>query len=143
MVSWACRHETLLLKTKGRDAVLDLTGAAQDFLARQKARDGLLTVSAQHSTTAITTLEFEPGLQKDLPELLQRLIPEGRYHHDDTWGDGNGHAHLRSALIGTSKSFPVKEGRLLLGTWQQIVFCDFDNRPRERHVDFMFIGNCQ
>lgn len=143
MASWACRHETLLLKTKGRDAVLDLTGAAQDFLERQKACDGLLTVSTQHSTAAITTLEFEPGLQKDLPELLQRLIPEGRYHHDDTWGDGNGHAHLRCALIGTSKSFPVKGGRLLLGTWQQIVFCDFDNRPRERYVDLMFIGNCQ
>jgi secondary thiamine-phosphate synthase enzyme len=101
-----------------------------------------VNVSVPGSTAGITTAEYEPGQIADLKKLFQDLIPEDTYYkHDDTWGDANGYAHLRSALIGTSKSFPFIDAKLSLGTWQQIVLIDFDNRPRLRKIILQFIGD--
>ncbi len=86
-------------------------------------------------------MEFEPGLKRDWPELMERMIPAGKtYHHDDTWGDGNGYAHLRSTLVGTSFTTAVSSGKMTHGTWQQIVFLEFDNRPRDREVRVQVMG---
>jgi secondary thiamine-phosphate synthase enzyme len=121
--------------------VVDITPQVAQALEQSGLRDGLATVFISGSTGGITTLEFEPGLRRDLPEIMDKLIPAGqRYHHDDTWHDGNGHAHLRSALVGTSFTAPFVSGRLTLGTWQQIVFLDFDNRPRQREILVQLMG---
>ena len=132
---------TIEFKTKGDGDIIDLTDRVQSALADSGVQDGIVTVCAIGSTAAITTIDFEPGLKRDMPALMQRLIPAGvRYEHDATWGDGNGYAHLRSALIGTSFTTAVAGGRAVLGTWQQIVFLEFDNRPRSRQVRVQVIG---
>lgn len=128
-------------KTKGDGDIIDLTSRVSAAVDKSGIQDGIICVSATGSTAAITTIEFEPGLQQDIPELMQKLIPAGvTYKHDATWGDGNGYAHLRSALIGTSFSAAITGGELVLGTWQQIVFLDFDNRPRNRRVHVQIVG---
>ena len=133
--------KTLHLKTGGGSQILDLTPQIRSFLQGCGATQGLVTVSVVGSTAGITTMELEPGLVKDIPEMLDRIAPEGRYHHDETWHDGNGHSHLRSSLIGTSQTFPVLVGKAALGTWQQVVLIDFDNRPRDRKVILTFLGS--
>lgn len=132
--------KTVNIATPGGSQIIDVTGEVQAFLSSIQARQGLVTVSVVGSTAGITTMEFEPGLQKDIPEMLDRIAPEGHYHHDETWQDGNGHSHLRSSLIGASQSFPVLEGQAALGTWQQVVLIDFDHRPRKRQVILQFLG---
>jgi secondary thiamine-phosphate synthase enzyme len=93
------------------------------------------------ATAALTTVEFEPGLVRDLPELFERIAPRDRpYHHDETWHDGNGHSHVRASLLGPSLTVPVQGGKLLLGTWQQIVLVDFDNRPHRRELVVQLSG---
>ena len=100
-----------------------------------------MTVFVSGSTAGVTTIEYEPGLLKDLPEALNRIAPEnGSYHHDAAWGDGNGSAHVRAALIGGSFTVPFTGGELILGTWQQIVIMDFDNRPRSRRIVVQITG---
>lgn len=131
---------TLNIATRGGCQIVDVTDEVQAFLEKIGAERGLVTISVVGSTGAITTIEHEPGLILDLPALMEKLIPEGRYHHDETWHDGNGHSHLRSALVGTSQSFPVLEGRAALGTWQQIILVDFDNKPRRRQVILQYLG---
>jgi secondary thiamine-phosphate synthase enzyme len=94
------------------------------------------------STGGITTIEYEPGLLKDVPELMEKLVPSDRdYEHDKTWHDGNGFSHLRAALIGPDVTVPFNDRQLLLGTWQQVVFLDFDNRPREREIFLQLVGD--
>jgi len=133
--------QSFQLKTKGNTDVLDITSRVAGAVKASGLTDGTATVFVSGSTGGITTLEFEPGLQRDVPEILEQLIPAGRsYHHDQTWHDGNGHAHLRSALVGTSFTVPVVEGHLTLGTWQQIVFLDFDNRSRTREILVQIVG---
>jgi secondary thiamine-phosphate synthase enzyme len=133
--------QSFRLETKGNTDVRDITAQVAGAVEASGLRNGTATVFVSGSTGSITTLEFEPGLQQDLPEILEQLVPAGRsYHHDQTWHDGNGHAHLRSALVGTSFTVPIVEGRLTLGTWQQIVFLDFDNRPRRREISVQIIG---
>jgi secondary thiamine-phosphate synthase enzyme len=128
-------------KTKGDGDIIDLTSRVSAAVENSQIRDGIICVSATGSTAAITTIEYEPGLKQDLPALMQKLIPAGvPYQHDATWGDGNGYAHLRSAIIGTSFSAAISDGALVLGTWQQIVFLDFDNRPRSRRVHVQIVG---
>jgi secondary thiamine-phosphate synthase enzyme len=96
------------------------------------------------STAAVTTIENEPGLVQDLKEFVERLIPSGKkYHHDDRWGDDNGFSHLRASLFGPSLQVPIDNGRLLLGTWQQIVLVDFDNRPRTREIVVQIMGETE
>ncbi len=133
------KQHTISLSTEP-DNIYDISSASAEFLSEIGAADGALTVFAVGSTCGITTIEYEPGLRQDFPEMLQRIAPKGSYHHDATWGDGNGHSHLRSSLVGTSLTIPVVNGKIATGTWQQIVFCEFDVRPRKRKAILMFIG---
>ena len=129
------------VSSRGNSEVVDITEHVAAILAQRKLREGLATVFVSGSTASITTTEFEPGLRRDLPETLQRLVPQGtRYHHDDTWHDGNGHSHVRAAIMGPSLTIPFSQGELLLGTWQQIVLIDHDNRPRDRTIFVQLIG---
>ena len=133
--------EEIIKSSNGNCDIINITDDVIETLRKFDVKDGLCTIFSIGSTAGITTIEYEPGLIKDLPKLLDKIIPSGvRYHHDDTWGDGNGHAHLRSALFKTSLSVPFVNGDLTLGTWQQIVLVDFDNRKRTRRIIVQFIG---
>jgi secondary thiamine-phosphate synthase enzyme len=115
--------------------MVDLTGLVQEEIQAKSGKEGFVILFVPGSTGALTTIEFEPGLLRDFPEFLEKIIPSDRpYHHDLTWRDGNGHGHVRAALIGPSLTVPYKDGELLLGTWQQIVFIELDNRPRSREL---------
>ena len=129
------------LQTRGHCDVKDVTPALQDALTKTGFKEGQATVFVSGSTAGVTTVEFEPGLVKDLNEFFQKIIPEGPdYHHHDTWGDDNGSSHVRAALLKPSLTIPFAAGRLLLGTWQQVVVIDFDTRERRRSVVFQFFG---
>jgi len=133
--------KSFTIETRGNTDVLDITPQVAQAVERSALQNGIATVFISGSTGGITTVEFEPGLRRDLPEIMEKLIPSGqRYHHDDTWHDGNGHAHLRSSLVGTSFTVPFVSRKLTLGTWQQIVFLDFDNQPRRREILVQIIG---
>lgn len=123
------------VSTKGFTDIVDITQQVSSIIASSSLKDGQVLVFIGGSTAGITTIEYEPGLLKDLPDALERMAPSDvYYHHDETWGDGNGAAHTRSALIGSSITIPFCDGALMLGTWQQIVLLDFDNRPRNRNI---------
>jgi secondary thiamine-phosphate synthase enzyme len=129
------------LSTKGLNDIHNITPQVELFADNNKLKDGQLLIAVNGSTAAVSTVEYEPGLLKDIPEMLDKIAPMGKtYHHDNTWHDGNGYAHLRSTLIGTSYMVPIVDGRLVLGTWQQIIFIDFDNRPRRRTLTLQFVG---
>ena len=131
-------------KTAGFCDIVDITANINEFIERGKVRQGLVNVFVSGSTAAITTVEYEPGLIKDLQELVEKLIPSNRkYHHDDRWGDDNGFSHLRASLFGPSVSIPIENGRPLLGTWQQVILLDFDNRPRTREITVQLIGETE
>lgn len=133
--------ERFSISTKGGSEVLDITGAVTTILSKHKLQEGSLLVFVAGSTASVTTTEFEPGLRKDIPEVLNRLVPEkSRYHHDDTWGDGNGHSHVRASIMSPSLAIPFSRGELLIGTWQQVVLVDHDNRPRERTIIVQLSG---
>jgi secondary thiamine-phosphate synthase enzyme len=133
--------DTIQFTTKGLNDIKDLTGPVSQRLAASRLKDGTVTVFVPGSTAGLTTIEFEPGVVEDFGELMERLVPGDRpYHHDRKWGDGNGFSHVRAAVIGPSLTLPFNDGRLSLGTWQQLVFVDFDNRPRSRTVLLQFIG---
>ncbi|MFN3301644.1 MAG: secondary thiamine-phosphate synthase enzyme YjbQ [Patescibacteria group bacterium] len=126
---------------KGFCEVIDITDLLNKIIKKSKIKDGILVVSVIGSTAGLTTIEAEPNLIRDFQELLKKLIPEDkRYHHDNTWGEANGFSHLRASLIGPSLSLSVSDGKLDLGNWQQIVFCDFDNRARRREIIVKIIG---
>jgi secondary thiamine-phosphate synthase enzyme len=136
----SARH-TLSLGTRGHGDMHDITDGVRDFVASTGLREGLVTVFVPGSTAAITTTEFEPGLRKDLPAALERIAPSDLpYAHDATWHDGNGHSHVRASLMGPGLTVPFAGGELLLGTWQNIVLIDFDNRPRNREVVVQVLG---
>jgi len=121
--------------------MVDVTERVQAAVAESGIRAGIACVCMVGSTGGVSTIEFEPGLRRDVPELMEKLIPSDRpYAHDETWHDGNGYSHLRSFLTGTSFTVPFSEGRLMLGTWQQIVVVNFDNRPRDRRVVVQVMG---
>jgi secondary thiamine-phosphate synthase enzyme len=125
----------LSLSTNGDSDVIDITAQVQQVVADGPVADGIVTAFVSGSTAAITTMEFEPGGVADLRQLLDRLIPiEGDYEHNRLNHDTNSHAHQRASLIGASDQVPVIGGRLALGTWQQLVLVDFDDRPRDRTV---------
>jgi len=127
--------------TKGNPDLVNITEAVSAVLSDSKIKQGNLTVFVVGSTAAITTFEYEPGLIEDVKELYEKLIPSGKqYNHDRTWGDANGFSHLRAALQGQSLTIPFEDGRLLLGTWQQVVLAEFDNRPRTREIIVQVIG---
>ncbi|KAA3618019.1 MAG: YjbQ family protein [Calditrichaeota bacterium] len=128
-------------QTKGVCDIHDITQDVQTEVLKSGMGDGTVTVFIPGSTAGITTIEFEPGLKKDLPELFEKLAPTGvTYHHDATWGDGNGFSHVRAALLGASLVVPFSAAQLHLGTWQQIVLIDFDNRSRQRKVVVQIMG---
>ena len=125
----------LAMKTKGFNDIIDITREVQEELEKSKVKDGICLVSSPGSTCGITTMEYEEGLIKDLKRVLETIAPmSGDYEHCKKWGDCNGYAHVRSALIKPFLAVPVEDGKLVLGTWQQIIFIDFDNRPREREI---------
>ena len=119
----------------------DISKQIASLLSKHKLQEGSATVFVSGSTASVTTTEFEPGLVRDIPAAMERVAPLGiRYHHDDTWHDGNGHSHVRAAVLGPSLTVPFSKGELLLGTWQQIVLIDFDTHPRKRNLIVQFIG---
>jgi secondary thiamine-phosphate synthase enzyme len=129
------------LQTRGHCDVQDITPSLQDELKKSGMHEGQVLVFVAGSTAGVTTVEFEPGLVKDLNEFFQKIIPEGPdYHHHNTWGDDNGSSHMRASLLKPSLTIPFSSGRLLLGTWQQVVVIDFDTRPRRRKVILQFTG---
>ena len=131
----------LPLSTRGDGDIQDITGPIAGVVHESGLHDGVVTVFCPGSTGALTTIEFESGALEDLRESLDRIAPRGRaYRHHLRWGCDNGHSHVLAALVGPSLSIPFVEGRLTLGTWQQIVFLEFDTRPRSRQLTVMIVG---
>lgn len=134
-------NKTIKLNTQGNPDLINITEEVAEALKASKMRKGLLTVFVVGSTAAITTFEYEPGLIKDIRQLCEKLVPSDKsYSHDQTWGDANGFSHLRASLFGPSLAIPFDDGELLLGTWQQVVLAEFDNRPRKRQVVVQITG---
>lgn len=134
-------QKTFSISTRGRCDIHDLTRHVGQIIAGSGIRQGIANVAGLGSTLGITTIEFESGALADLAHALDKIAPmNSDYAHNARWGDDNGYAHLRSALVGTSRSYPVKDGALHLGTWQQIILCDFDERPRRREVTVTVVG---
>ncbi len=128
------------LSTKGNTDIVDITPDVEQSLKKTELKDGVVNISVYGSTGALTTCEYEPGLVQDLKDFFKKIIPPGDYHHDKAWGDGNGHSHLRASLIGPTLIVSFSKQKLILGTWQQIIFLDFDNRKRERKIVLQFLG---
>jgi secondary thiamine-phosphate synthase enzyme len=133
--------ETISLSTKGFSDILDITHHVDAVLDRSGIENGLVTVFCPGSTGSVTTIEYESGVVRDLQKAIEKIVPSNiPYEHDKRWGDGNGFSHVRAALMKPSFTVPLIEGRLALGTWQQIVFIDFDNRRRERNLIVHIMG---
>jgi len=133
--------EVISLQTKGFSDMIDLTPSVIKVIGNAKIQNGLVTVFCGGSTGAITTIEYESGVLEDLKKAIERLAPSNiPYAHDQRWGDGNGFSHVRAALLGPSLTVPLINGTLALGTWQQIVFIDFDNRSRRRKIHVQVMG---
>lgn len=129
------------LKSKGNCDIIDITSNVQEIIRKNNFIEGNVLIFVPGSTAGITTIEYEPGLRKDYPEFFEKIIPQNKnYHHDNTWHDGNGHSHIRASLQGASFTVPFKDKSLILGTWQQIVFIDFDNRSRNREIIVQLTG---
>ena len=134
-------QQRLVVDTKGHGDMHDLTEQVAAVVARSKVRTGLVHVFNVGSTSAVGTVEFEPGLRKDLPAVLDRLLPPSReYGHEQAWHDGNGHSHLQATVLGPGLTVPVGEGRPVLGTWQQVFHLECDTRPRRRTVVVTVLG---
>ena len=130
--------------TNGFCDIIDITAKITVQVQNAEIKDGLLTLFVSGSTAALSTIEYEPGLVKDIKEFVEKLIPsDRRYHHDDRWGDDNGFSHLRASLFGPSLQIPIEHSRLVLGIWQQIILIDFDNRPRTREIVVQLIGGME
>ncbi len=137
----AVKTVQLSFRTRGDAHMLDITDVVSQTLKDSGLRAGIITLFVPGSTAALTTIEYEQGALKDFRRLFDELAPEERdYAHNARWGDGNGHSHVRAALLGPSLTVPFADGKLLLGTWQQIILVDFDNRGRERAVVAQVIG---
>jgi secondary thiamine-phosphate synthase enzyme len=135
-------QQQISISTAGNGDMHDLTEDVSSVVARSKVKTGIVNVFNVGSTAAIGTIEFEPGLQRDLPQILNRLIPPSRsYGHEQAWHDGNGHSHLQATLLGPSLTVPIANGKLGLGTWQQIFHLECDVRGRERAVVVTVIGD--
>jgi len=129
------------LSTRGNGDVIDITAEVERAVRSSGLSDGIVTVFCPSSTSAVTTLEFESGAVRDLQRLFDEIAaPDRPYAHNQRWGDGNGHSHVRAALLGPSLTVPFVGGRLTLGTWQQIIYVDFDNRARQRRLVVQMIG---
>ena len=135
-------NERVEFRTEGNGHILDITEQVSRRVQGSGLKDGIVTLFTPSSTSALTTIEYESGAVHDLQQLFDRIAPlDLDYRHNLRWGDGNGHAHVRHALLGPSLTIPFLEGRMTLGTWQQIIFVDFDNRPRSRSVVLQIMGD--
>lgn len=131
-----------VLKTRGFNDIIDITDQISDLVKKSKTKEGLCLISCPGSTAGLTTIEADPNLLEDFKEFLEKIVPSDKeYRHDRAWGEKNGFSHIRSALIKPFLVVPVEDGKLLLGTWQQIVLIDFDNRKREREVIVKIISS--
>lgn len=132
----------IILSSKGENDIINITSNVEKILLECKLKNGIITLFVIGSTAAITTIEYEPGLQQDFPNMLEKIAPKRiEYQHDNTWHDGNGHSHLKASLIGPNLTIPFINGQTSLGTWQQIVFVEMDTRSRERKIVVQIIGN--
>jgi secondary thiamine-phosphate synthase enzyme len=133
--------DTVSLSTKGFGDIQDITSPVAATVGKSKIKNGTVTVFCPGSTGSVTTIEYESGVLEDLKKAIERMVPSDiPYAHDRRWGDGNGFSHVRAALLGPSLTVPVTHGELALGTWQQIVFIDFDNRSRRRNIVVQVMG---
>ncbi len=129
------------ISTKGKNDVIDINSQVAEEVKKSKIKEGICLISCAGSTCGITTIEYEPNLIEDFKEFLEKLAPLDKdYKHDKTWGEKNGQSHLLSALIKPFLSVPIENGKLVLGQWQQIVFCDFDSRPRQREINVIYLN---
>jgi len=135
-------RKEIRVSTKGNCDIVDITGQVSEAIAGSGISEGTVTVFNVGSTAGITTTEYEPGLVKyDIKAAFEKIAPEGgRYEHEETWHDDNGHSHVRASLLGPSLTVPVAEGKMTLGTWQQVILVEFDTRPRTRTVICTIIG---
>jgi len=123
------------IKTTSDTDIINISPQVEDIVSRHNILNGIVLLFVPGSTAALTTIEYERGVINDFRRAIELMAPEGiAYEHDARWGDGNGYAHVRAAILGPSLAIPLRSGQLLLGTWQQIVLCDFDNRPRTREI---------
>ena len=133
---------TVEFSTRGDADMIDVTDRVARVVAESDIADGVVTLFTPSATSGLTTIEFESGCVSDLGRLFDEIVDPARpYAHNARWGDGNGHSHVRAALLGASLTVPVVDGRLTLGTWQQIIFIDFDNRPRHRKLIVQMMGD--
>lgn len=131
----------IFLSTSGNTDILDITQKVGECISSSTLKDGLVTVFCPSSTSGVTTIEYEPGVLHDLKRIFNEIAPNDlTYQHDEAWHDGNGHSHIRSALLKTSLTIPFVDQRMTLGTWQQIVYIDFDTRPRKREIIVQIMG---
>ena len=135
-------NDEIKIKTNGEVDIIDITGQIQDIIKKSKIKNGIACIFVPGSTGSITTIEYEPGLKKDFPRVLQKIAPKGEhYDHHETWHDDNGHSHVRASLMGPSLAIPLIDGRLIHGTWQQIVFVELDTSPRNRNLIVQIVGD--
>lgn len=133
--------KSLRLQTQGDTDLIDITGEVERSVRESGVSSGTVTVFIPGSTAGVTTIEYEGGAIRDFREAVERIAPKSiHYHHDARWGDGNGYSHVRAALQGASLTVPFSSSELLLGTWQQIIVVDFDNRPRSREIILQIVG---
>jgi secondary thiamine-phosphate synthase enzyme len=129
------------LETKGKNEIINITDNIQNIVHQSNISSGSVLVFVPGATGGLSTIEYEPGLIQDFPKLMEKLIPEREYYfHNETWHDGNGHSHLKATLIGPSMTIPFEKKRLILGTWQQVVFLEFDNKPHHRRIAIQLMG---
>ncbi len=137
----AVKTTSVHLSTRGDADIHNITEQIERAVSESGLKNGTVTVFTPSSTSALTTIEYESGALNDLRRLFEEIIPSNReYAHNARWGDGNGHSHVRAALLGASVTVPLVKGRLILGTWQQVIFIDFDNRPRQRELILQVMG---
>ncbi len=130
------RNHQIFVNTTGGTDIVDITSKVESEVEKARVTDGAVTLFVPGSTGALTTIEFESGVVNDLKKAIERMAPKGiTYEHNERWGDGNGYSHVRAAIFGASLHIPIVGGNLTLGTWQQIVLLDFDNRPRKRRIE--------
>lgn len=134
-------NDSFAFETNGDCDMIDITYSVAETVSRSGMKTGICTIFCTGSTGSITTIEYEDGLLKDFPEAMERLAPKDAiYQHHLRWRDGNGHSHVRASILGPSLTVPFVNGKLTLGTWQQITFIDFDNKPRTRRIEVVLIG---
>ncbi len=134
-------YDEINIKTADEVDMIDITEEVQKIVSKSKLRNGFACIFVPGSTGCITTIEYEPGLKKDFPKILEKIVPKNNYYaHHETWHDDNGHSHVRASLIGPSITIPIKEKKLLHGTWQQIVFIELDTTSRQRNIIVQIVG---